>query len=83
MKKQERNQEWERRKRQQQRIFMEGLCRYREKGISILIDGTECTPDEYHKIFEIKEDGSFYMGDYISAETGVLAEIHFDRVYNR
>lgn len=83
MRKQERNQEWERRKREQQRIFMEGLCRYREKGISILIDGKECMPDEYHKIFEIKEDGSFYMGDYISADTGALAEIHFDRVYNR
>lgn len=83
MRKQDRNQELERRKREQQRIFLEGLCRYREKGISILIDGRECTPDEYHKIFEIKEDGSFYMGDYISAETGMLTEIHFDRAYNR
>lgn len=86
MRKKERNDERERRNQQKQReqqIFLEGLCRYREKGISILIDGRECEPEEYQKIFDLKEDGSFYMGDYIGAETGFLAEIHFDRVYYR
>ncbi len=75
--------EAERRKREQQRIFVDGLRRYKSKGIPILIDGRECAPEEYHRIFERREDGSFYMGDYIVAETGMLTEIHFDRVYNR
>lgn len=73
--------EKERREKEQQRIFVEGLKRYRDRGIPILIDGKECPPEEYSKIFELREDGSFYMGDYIGAETGRLMEIHFDRVY--
>lgn len=83
MRKKERDEERERRQREQQRVFLEGLRRYREKGIPILIDGKECPPEEYQKIFELKEDGSFYMGDYIGAETGRLTEIRFDRVYNK
>lgn len=75
--------EEERRRREQQRIFVEGLERYKSKGIPILIDGKECRPEEYRRIFELREDGSFYMGDYVGAESGVLTEIHFDRVYNR
>lgn len=75
--------EKERREKEQQRIFVEGLKKYRERGIPILIDGKECLPEEYPKIFELKEDGSFYMGDYIGADTGRLTEIHFDRVYNK
>ena len=73
--------EKERREKEQQRICVEGLKKYRERGIPILIDGKECTPEEYAKLFELKEDGSFYMGDYIGADTGLLMEIHFDRVY--
>lgn len=73
--------EKERREKEQQRIFVEGLKKYRERGIPILIDGKECPPEEYDKIFELKEDGSFYMGDYIGADTGRLMEIRFDRVY--
>lgn len=83
MTKQERMEEMERRRREQQNIFLEGLERYRKKGVPILIDGKECTPEDYRKIFEVREDGSFYMGDYIGAETGGLKEIHFDRVYYR
>lgn len=78
-----RREEEERRRREQQRIFVEGLKRYQSKGIPILIDGRECRPEEYRKIFEFREDGGFYMGDYVGAETGMLTEIHFDRVYNR
>ena len=74
--------EAERRRREQQRIFVEGLQRYKSKGIQILIDGRECRPEEYRKLCEFREDGSFYMADYVGAETGVLTEIHFDRVYN-
>ena len=75
--------EAERRRREQQRIFVEGLQRYKSKGVQILIDGRECRPEEYRKIFEFREEGSFYMGAYVGAEKGMLTEIHFDRVYNR
>ena len=34
------------------------------------------------KIFEIQDDGSFYMSDYVGAETGNLTEIRFDKVKN-
>lgn len=83
MTKEERLKELERRRCEQQRVFLEGLNRYRKKGVSIYVDGKECRPEDYKKIFEVKEDGSFYMGDYISAESGILTEIHFDRVYYR
>ena len=53
--------EAERRRREQQRIFVEGLQRYKSKGIQILIDGRECRPEEYRKLCEFREDGSFYM----------------------
>ena len=32
---------------------------------------------------EIREDGAFYMGDYIADESGRLVEIRFDKVYHR
>lgn len=75
--------EMERRRQEQQKIFMDRLERYRKKGVPILIDGRECPPEEYQKLFEVREDGSFYMGDYIDTEPGILTEIHFDRVYYR
>ena len=31
--------------------------------------------------FEVREDGMFYMGDYVQAEGGGLKEIRFDKVY--
>ena len=72
--------EAERRRREQQRIFVEGLQRYKSKGIQILIDGRECRPEEYRKLCEFREDGSFYMADYVGAETGlqpVIREVPF------
>lgn len=83
MTKDKRIEEMERRKREQQKIFLDGLERYRRKGISILIDGKECPPEDFGKLFECRADGSFYMGDYIGADTGMLTEIRFDRVYYR
>lgn len=71
------------RQKEQQRVFLEGLKRYRERGIPILIEGEECPPECYEKLFELREDGSFYMGDYIGADTGKLTEIRFNRVYHK
>lgn len=69
------------RKKEQRNIFLEGLDRYKERGIQIYIDGREFISDDYEKLIGIREDGSFYMGDYIEAAPGKLTEIHFDKVY--
>lgn len=69
------------RREKQRAIFLEGLDRYKERGIRIVIDGREFISDDYEKLLGIREDGSFYMGDYIETEPGKLTEIHFDRVY--
>lgn len=49
-------------------VFLEGLKRYRDRGIPILIDGKETDASEWGKILEEQPDGSFYMGDYILEE---------------
>ncbi len=66
--------------RQQQR-YLEGLKRYYNRGIPIYIDGKLSTETEWCKIFETREDGGFYMGDYVGADEGCLKEIRFDRIY--
>ncbi|MDW2797846.1 hypothetical protein RZO55_09705 [Clostridium boliviensis] len=72
---------WKEGKRTQ---YLEGLKRYRNKGVSIVIDGEELPETDWERIFEIREDDSFYMADYVPDEvTGKLQEIRFDRVYNR
>lgn len=67
------------------KTYLNGLMRYQERGVPILIDGVETSPEEWDKIFEVREDGGFYMGDYILEEKGdgkrKLKEIRFDKVY--
>lgn len=67
----------DRRKRlspESRRAYMEGLRKYREKGVPILIDGKEADESQWDKIFEIHEDGSFYMGDYVLEEVRACQE---------
>ncbi|MDO4267769.1 MAG: hypothetical protein Q4C73_04785, partial [Eubacteriales bacterium] len=47
------------------RAYVEGLKKYQAKGVPVLIDGKEADDSQWDKIFEVREDGSFYMGDYI------------------
>lgn len=68
---------------EEQRQYMDGLKRYESKGIPIYIDGAIAQAKDGPKIFQVREDGAFYMCDYIGGEGGTLKEIHFDRVYNR
>lgn len=75
-----RNMEYGDRKRLQ-RTYLDGLRRYKNKGVRITIDGVECPETEWGRIFELGEDGGFYMGDYVGAEQGCLKEIRFDKVY--
>lgn len=67
--------------KKQQQAYIEGLKRYHDRGIPIYIDGKPSTEEEWYKIFETRDDGGFYMGDYVGAEEGCLREIRFDRVY--
>lgn len=68
---------------EEQAIYVNGLRRYESKGIPIYIDGVIPTEEDWGKLFQINEDGSFYMCDYVGASEGTLREIRFDRVYNR
>ena len=46
-------------------IYVEGLKRYQKRGIRVLIDGKDACEETWGKQVEVREDGSFYMGDYI------------------
>lgn len=63
--------------------YVDGLRRYESKGIPVFIDGEIPEEDDWEKIFQVHEDGSFYMCDYVGVSEGSLKEIRFDRVYNR
>lgn len=69
--------------RKNQQVYLEGLKKYHEKGIPILINGEEADVEDWEQIFEVGEDGGFYMGDYVGTDEGRLTEIRFDKVYNK
>lgn len=71
----------EKMKEVQKIVFMEGIEKYKKRGIPVVIDGKDFEPEDYEKLLEIREDGSFYMGDYIEDDIGILTEIRYDRVY--
>ena len=50
-------------------------------GGAIIIDGKECREADWTRIFDVGEDGAFYMGDYVCSDKGGLKEIRFDKVY--
>lgn len=63
--------------------YINGFKRYESKGIPIYIDGKKPAAEDWEKIFEVREDNSFYMSDFVGGEEGSLREIHFDRVYHK
>lgn len=69
--------------RKNQQVYLDGLKKYHEKGIPILINGEEADVEDWEQIFEVGEDGGFYMGDYVGTDEGRLTEIRFDKVYNK
>ena len=62
--------------------FLEGLRRFQERGVAVLIDGKVCEFGELDRIFTA-ETGTFYIGGCIPDEKGDLKEIHFDKVTYR
>lgn len=69
------------RKQEEMQRYMNGLMRYTQKGIPVYMDGEPSQPEDWGRLFEVREDGMFYMGDYVQAESGGLKEIRFDKVY--
>ena len=64
----------ERRKRlneKSRRAYVEGMKRYQEQGVRVLIDGKDADDELWEKIFEIRRDGGFYMGDYVLEEVAI------------
>ena len=43
-----------------QKTYLDGLRRYKCRGIPIIIDGGECPEKDWERIFEMSEDGGFY-----------------------
>ena len=74
------SQEERRERREQEKLFLEGLERFRRRGIPIFIDGREMMPRDYGRLF-VCEGRNFYMGDYVPGADGKLKEIRFDRVH--
>ena len=72
----------EKQNRRKEQEYIKGLKRYEQKGIPVYIDGKKPEEEDWEKIFQIQEDGGFYMSDFIGLEDGKLQEIHFDKVYN-
>ncbi len=55
------------------RAYVEGMKRYQEQGVRVLIDGKDADDELWEKIFEVRKDGGFYMGDYILEDVPVPA----------
>lgn len=79
----EKAEEKRKREAEEKRRYLEGIKRFQKVGVTVLVDGKEPGPRDLEKIVEIREDGAFYMGDYIADESGKLVEIRFDKVYHR
>ena len=62
-------------------VYIQGLQKLIDHGVTIYIDGEESREGDLHKILQVREDSAFYMGDYIEdVSSGTLKEIRFDMV---
>lgn len=68
-------------KEKEKQQFLGGLKRLTDKGVPIYMDGEDSGPPDWERLFEIREDKMFYMGDYVQTDTGGLKEVRFDKVY--
>lgn len=66
----------------QKELYLNGIRKFRNRGIRILFDGKEIQENEWKDLFLTSENGGFYRCDYHKGTDGCLAEIHFDWVYN-
>ena len=54
--------------------YLDGIKRLESKGILVYIDGQRAEEKDWGKIFQVREDGAFYMCDYVGTEDGILKE---------
>lgn len=66
-----------------QERYLNGLRRFKEQGVRVLIDGKEKPETDWGALFGVADDGGFYMADFIAAPEGAVKEIRFDRIYVR
>lgn len=65
-----------------QAVYLEGLKKYQERGVSIIVDGVVSDEPTWPLILTESPDSSFYMGDFIMDEMdGSLKEIRFTRCF--
>lgn len=65
-----------------QEVYLEGLKKYQERGVSIYVDGELSEEPTWPLLLGESDDSSFYMGDYILDESdGSLVEIRFTKCY--
>lgn len=53
------------------RAYVEGMKKYQEQGVRVLIDGKDADDELFEKIFEVRRDGGFYMGDYVLEDVSI------------
>ncbi len=54
--------------RKDRQVFLDGMKRYQEQGIPILLDGKLVDASELEQVLRKLPDGSFYMGDFVLEE---------------
>ena len=72
--------EGEKEKQKEIEKYIEGIKRLQDTGVRVLVEGRNPGRREWDKVMSVREDGAFYMCDYIKDECGKLQEIHFDLV---
>ena len=76
----------------EKRKFVEGMKKYPEMGVAVYIDGKIPEEQDWEKLIAVREDGQFYMADYIMEELPpeqinkppkqVLTSIHWNIRYH-
>lgn len=66
-------------KKKSKKSLRRELKLYREKGVSLYLDGAPSTPKKIAKACQIAEDGA-YMRDYTEDEKGHIACVSFDLI---
>ena len=58
------------------------LQRLANRGVTIVLQNRESSPEEIIQACSVKDDSFSYMRDYIWTESGEICELRFDKVIN-
>ena len=63
-------------------VFLDGMRRYQDRGVDILIDGESADEKAWDRIFTVCQDDSFYVTSFSEDQsTGQLKEINISRQF--